>query len=63
MLVLSRKTNEVIHIGDTIEVTVISITNDRVRLGVKAPDDVPVHRSEVFEAIRRERSTLGTPPQ
>lgn len=56
MLVLSRKKNEKIKIGDTIEVVIVEIRGDKVRLGVQAPDDVPVHREEVYDAIRR-----GTP--
>lgn len=51
MLVLSRKKNETIVIGDGIEVTVVDIRGDKVRLGIKAPKEVPVHRSEVYEAI------------
>lgn len=47
MLVLTRKTNESINIGDNIVVTVLSIIGGRVRLGIKAPDDVKVHRKEV----------------
>lgn len=53
MLVLSRRKNEVLKIGDEIEVMVVSVRGDRVRLGVKAPVRVPVHRLEVFEAIKR----------
>lgn len=51
MLVLSRKRNEAIVINNEIVVTVIEIRGDKVRLGVEAPKDVPVHRQEVFEAI------------
>ena len=53
MLVLSRKLNECIVIGDDITITVVEIRGDRVRLGFDAPKEVPVHRSEVYEAIRR----------
>lgn len=52
MLVLSRKKNEAIKIGD-ITVMVIEIRGDKVRLGVEAPVEVPVHRGEVYEAIKR----------
>ena len=51
MLVLSRKKNESIVIDDTIVVTVVEIRGDKVRLGIQAPKEVPVHRSEVHEAI------------
>jgi carbon storage regulator len=52
MLVLSRKENERIVIGDNIEVTVIAIRGDRVKLGFRGPDNVPIHREEVFRRIR-----------
>jgi carbon storage regulator len=55
MLVLSRKTDEKILIGDDIFVTVIEIRGDKVRLGIQAPSDVTVHREEVYEAIQREK--------
>jgi len=51
MLVLSRKLNERIVINDNIVVTVVEIRGDRVRLGIEAPRDVPVHRREVWEKI------------
>ena len=53
MLVLSRKKNESIVIDDRIVITVVEIRGDKVRLGIEAPRDVPVHRSEVYEAIHR----------
>jgi len=53
MLVLSRKKNESIIINDDITIVVVEIRGDKVRLGVEAPKAVPVHRSEVYEAIRR----------
>ncbi len=52
MLVLSRKTNEAIKIADNITITVVEIVGGKVRLGIVAPKDIPVHRQEVFEAIR-----------
>lgn len=55
MLVLSRKKDEKIIIGDQITVMVIEIRGDKVRLGIDAPKEVSVHRQEVYEAIRRER--------
>ena len=54
MLVLSRKKNESIIIDGRITVLVIEIRGDKVRLGVDAPKEVPVHRKEVYEAIRRQ---------
>lgn len=54
MLVLSRQKDETIIIGDDIEITVVDIRGDKVRLGVSAPKSISVHRKEVYEAIRRE---------
>ena len=54
MLVLSRQRDETIMIGDDIEITVVDIRGDKVRLGITAPTTVPVHRKEVYEAIQRE---------
>ena len=54
MLVLSRKKNESIVIDDNIVITVVEVRGDKVRLGIQAPREVPVHRSEVYEAIQRE---------
>jgi carbon storage regulator len=53
MLVLSRKKNESIVINNDITIVVVEIRGDKVRLGVEAPKEVPVHRREVYEAIRR----------
>jgi carbon storage regulator len=53
MLVLSRKKNESIVINDDITIVVVEIRGDKVRLGVEAPKEVPVHRREVFDAIHR----------
>lgn len=55
MLVLSRKKNESIVINNDITVTVVEIRGDKVRLGIVAPKDVPVHRQEVYEAIHGTR--------
>jgi len=54
MLVLSRQRDETIMIGDDIEVTVVDIRGDKVRLGINAPKSISVHRKEVYDAIRRE---------
>lgn len=56
MLVLSRQRDETIMIGDEIEITVVDIRGDKVRLGINAPRDVQVHRKEVYEAIKRENA-------
>ena len=53
MLVLSRKKNESIIIDDTITIVVVEIRGDKVRLGVEAPKEVPVHRREVYDAIKQ----------
>jgi carbon storage regulator len=54
MLVLSRTRDETIMIGDDIEITVVDVRGDKVRLGINAPTTIPVHRKEVYEAIKRE---------
>jgi carbon storage regulator len=54
MLVLSRQRDESIIIGDDVVVTVVDVRGDKVRLGIEAPREVPVHRREVYEAIQRE---------
>jgi carbon storage regulator len=54
MLVLSRQRDESIMIGDNIVVTIVDIRGDKVRLGINAPAEIPVHRQEVYEAIQRE---------
>jgi len=54
MLVLSRQRDETIMIGDDIEITIVDIRGDKVRLGITAPATVPVHRKEVYDAIQRE---------
>ena len=53
MLVLSRKRDERIVIGDNIVITVVDVRGDKVRLGIEAPKEVPVHRLEVLEALKR----------
>ena len=56
MLVLSRKSNESIVINNNITVTVVEIRGDKVRLGIDAPKEIPVHRQEVFNLIHGEKS-------
>ena len=59
MLVLSRQRDESIIIGDNIVITVVDIRGDKVRLGIQAPTEIPVHRQEVYEAIQRENARAG----
>ena len=61
MLVLSRKKNESIVINDNITVTVVEIRGDKVRLGIVAPKDVPVHRQEVYDAIHGKEGSEPAP--
>jgi carbon storage regulator len=60
MLVLSRKRNESIVIGDDIEVSVLSVAGEKVRLGIDAPRDIPVFRKEVYLEIQQQRLEAGT---
>ncbi len=59
MLVLSRQRDETIMIGDDIEITVVDIRGDKVRLGIAAPSRIAVHRKEVYESIRRENEAAA----
>src|SRR4051812_12536750 len=59
MLVLSRQREQAIMIGDDIEVSVVDIRGDKVRLGINAPRSVSVHRKEIYEAIRRENKAAA----
>jgi len=64
MLVLSRQRDETIMIGDEVEITVVDIRGDKVRLGITAPRHIQVHRKEVYEAIKREnQQAAGLNPQ
>ncbi len=60
MLVLTRKCNQSIMIGDDIEVSVLAIMGEKVRIGIQAPRDVPVFRKEVYLEIQQERGAAGT---
>lgn len=62
MLVLSRKRDERIVIGDNIVITVVEVRGDKVRLGIEAPAEVPVHRQEVVDAMRRADTRSQVPP-
>jgi len=56
MLVLSRRKDESIIVGDNIEVKIIEVQGKKVRLGITAPRSIPVHRKEIYEAIKREKN-------
>lgn len=58
MLILTRKTNESLKVGDDVTVTVLGIKGGQVRIGISAPDHVGVHREEVFNRIQKERSEV-----
>jgi carbon storage regulator len=60
MLVLTRKTNQSIMIGDDIEITVLAASRDKIRLGIKAPRDVPVFRTEVYLSIKGEQMSADS---
>ena len=53
MLVLSRQRDQTIKIGDDIDITIVAVKGDRVRVGISAPPDVPVHRKEVYDEIKK----------
>jgi carbon storage regulator len=55
MLVLSRQRDESIMIGDDVEITIVDVRGDKVRLGITAPKSIPVHRREIYDAIQREK--------
>jgi len=56
MLVLSRHRDEAIVINDDIKITIVDIRGDKVRLGIDAPQEIPVHRQEVYDAIKRQEA-------
>jgi carbon storage regulator len=60
MLVLSRQRDESIIIGDDVVITIVDVRGDKVRLGIDAPTEIPVHRREVYEAIQRENQRSST---
>jgi carbon storage regulator len=56
MLVLSRKKDESIMIGDDVEITIVDVRGDKVRLGITAPRSISVHRREIYDAIQQEKN-------
>ena len=60
MLVLSRQRDQTIMNGDEIEITIVDIRGDKVRIGINAPPEIPVHRKEVYEAIKRENRAAAS---
>ena len=56
MLVLSRQKDESIMIGDDVEITIVDVRGDKVRLGINAPRNLPVHRKEIYLAIKKEKA-------
>jgi len=62
MLVLSRMRDESIMIGDNIVITIVDIRGDKVRIGIEAPKEIPVHRQEVYEAICRDKKVVAPDP-
>jgi carbon storage regulator len=63
MLVLSRKINQAIMIGDNVRIVIVAVERDQVKVGIEAPRDIPVHRSEVYEEIQRaNRMAAEQPP-
>jgi len=63
MLVLTRKSNQSIMIGDDIEVSVLSVMGEKVRIGIQAPQDVPVFRTEIYLEIQRQRAAEEVPAE
>ena len=59
MLILTRRINETLNIGDDVQVTVLGIKGNQVRIGINAPRDVPVHREEIYQRIKREERGGG----
>jgi carbon storage regulator len=63
MLVLSRQIDESIMIGDDVEIIIVDVRGDKVRLGITAPKNIPVHRREIYDAIQREKTNPQITPE
>lgn len=63
MLVLSRKINQSIMVGDNVRVVVVAVDRDQVKLGIEAPREIAVHRSEIYEEIQRTNRSAAQAPQ
>ena len=63
MLVLSRQRDESIMIGDDVEIIIVDVRGDKVRLGITAPKEIPVHRREIYDAIQREKAEKKQAPE
>ena len=63
MLVLSRQRDESIMIGDDVEIIIVDVRGDKVRLGITAPKEIPVHRREIYDAIQREKAEKAKAPE
>ena len=57
MLILTRRMNETLMVGDDVSVTVLAINGNQVRIGVKAPRHIPVHRKEIYDKIKEQESS------
>lgn len=62
MLILTRRVGETLNIGDDVQVTVLAIKGNQVRIGVNAPKEIPVHREEIYERIKKEKAAAPDHP-